>query len=89
MKEYGLFTFDSTHYAIRAQKLLAGIEIVVMPVLREISAACGMSIKVESDVAQKALEILERETEGWHLYHILQDGKSITYTLTKERGAGL
>lgn len=89
MKEYDLFTFDSTHYAIRAQKLLEGFSVVVMPTLREISASCGMSLRIPPEQAKEAAQILERETEGWHRYHILQERKSIRYTLVQERSGKL
>lgn len=84
MKEYYLFTFDSTHYAIRAQKLLTGLHTVTMPTLREISASCGISVRVQPEQREEAVRRVEEAGEGWHLYHILQDGKDITYRLWAE-----
>lgn len=79
MKEYFLFTFDSTHYAIKAQKLLHDLKVITMPTLREISASCGISLKVQPQQIQEAQKRMEAEGQGWHLYRIMQDGKKIEY----------
>ena len=45
--KYYLFTFESTHGAISSHKLLKEhMDAVIMPVLREINASCGMVGKV-------------------------------------------
>ncbi len=58
--DYCVITFSSTHAAISAQKLLEGVcPIQVMPVLREISKGCGISIRLspaDLSAAQSALE---------------------------------
>ena len=77
MKEYYLFTFDSTHYAIKAQKLLSDLDPVTMPTLREISASCGISLKVRPEQMGAAKTRMEEQGEGWSLYHIFQSGKEI------------
>lgn len=40
-------TFDNTHHALRFEKILKEneIKLTVMPVPREISASCGLSVK--------------------------------------------
>ena len=44
--DYCVITFASSHGAIQAQKLLEGVcPIQVMPVLREISKGCGISVR--------------------------------------------
>ena len=83
MEEYYLFTFDSTHYAIHAQKLLKDLEPVIMPTLREISASCGISLKVQPNRIREACERMTEGVQGWHLYRILKDGKKITCTICK------
>ena len=46
--DYGLIAFSSTYAAIYAQKALKPVAPVqVMPVLREISASCGIALRVE------------------------------------------
>lgn len=77
MKEYYLFTFESTHSAIKAQKLLSGLNAVTMPTLREISASCGISLKVLPEQIAAAKTCMEEQGEGWSLYHIFQSGKEI------------
>lgn len=50
MKEgFYVITFDSTHHAIKGEKLLKdmGIEIKMIPTPREITASCGLSIRFE------------------------------------------
>ena len=44
--DYCVITFASTHGAIAAQKKLEGVApFVIMPVLREISKGCGISVR--------------------------------------------
>lgn len=89
MKEYYLFTFDSTHCAIQAQKLLRNLNVVMMPTLREISASCGISLKVQPPQRKEASELLKQQVAGWHLYHIFQDGNKVSHELIAEKGGKL
>lgn len=44
--DYCIVTFSSTYGAIFAQKVLDGVcSVQVMPVLREISAGCGIAVR--------------------------------------------
>ena len=52
--EYGLITFESTHAAILAQKILCKFNVVVMPTLRAITASCGISLRVDSECLKEA-----------------------------------
>lgn len=46
--DYCVITFASTHGAIAAQKKLEGAApFVIMPVLREISKGCGISLRFD------------------------------------------
>ena len=49
MKEtYQLLAFDSTHVAIAAERALkTRMPVTVMPTLRQITAACGISLRIE------------------------------------------
>ena len=62
MKEeiFNLIAFNSTNNAIRAEKELKlnEIEVKVLPVPREITASCGLSIKIETEDLQKTMNIL-------------------------------
>lgn len=54
-----VFTFRSTHSAITAQSIFKGrVSFQVMPVPREISASCGISIRLEEQGLAKARELL-------------------------------
>lgn len=48
MNEFGILTFQSTHHAMRAEKVLEseGIKIKTIPTPRDISLSCGLSIRV-------------------------------------------
>ena len=68
-----VITFPSTHYALKAEKVLkgAGLEIEVIPVPRELSSSCGLAIPILEEEEDKALDILREnrvETEGVHLW---------------------
>ena len=78
MEEYYLYTFESTHGAIAADQLLQGsMRAVIMPVLREINASCGISVRVPAEDYEKSRQIMEDGMPGeFSLYHI--DGREIT-----------
>lgn len=69
MEEYYFLTFASTNHALQAEAFLKekGHSITVMPVPREVSASCGLSIKFNSDALdniKKYIEDKEVKTEG-------------------------
>lgn len=77
-ESYHLFAFDSTHDAIRAQALLMDLGAVVMPTLREISASCGMSLRLADARAEKARQtLIGAGLRGWTLYRVRQEGKRL------------
>ena len=80
---YYLFTFESTHAAIAAQKLLAPLGVIIMPTLREISASCGMSLRTKEELLPQANEIMQGSSIDpslYSLYLVEQNGSSITCT---------
>ena len=50
---YHIFTFNSTHHVLKAEKLLLGkgIKHEIIPTPKDISSECGMSIRVDPDVS--------------------------------------
>lgn len=45
---YQLLAFDSTHAAMAAERSLkTRLPVTVMPTLRQITAACGISLRIE------------------------------------------
>ena len=78
-ESYHLFAFDSTHDAIRAQALLSGLGAVVMPTLREISASCGISLRLADARADEARQTLSGAGLcGWTLHRVRQEGKRLS-----------
>ena len=66
-----VITFPSTHYALRAEKLLkdAHMEIALVPVPRHISSDCGICVELDCEVAERAMQILQNQGvkyEGLH-----------------------
>lgn len=55
-----MLTFANTHTAMMAETLLKNrFKIMIMPTLREISAGCGISIKIEVCDINNVLKHLE------------------------------
>ncbi len=71
MKSYCVITFYSTHYALKAEKVLkdSGLEVELIPVPRELSSNCGISMKLAWPDKDRALATLKDnrvETEKVH-----------------------
>lgn len=68
---FSLITFDSTHSAIRSEKeLMNKINVRIIPVPREITTGCGLSLKLNTEDLDEAREILisrNIETSGYYL----------------------
>lgn len=67
--ERAVFTFGSTHHALKAEKILraAQIRAEVIPVPRRISSLCGLAVQVDKisrEEAKKALETAGVRVEG-------------------------
>ena len=79
--EYGLITFSSTFAALTAQKQLTGqIPFQVMPVLREISASCGIALRIDLRRLSEARELLtpaDASAGSCAFYRVTQDGRGI------------
>ena len=72
-------TFASASGAIAAQKALEGVcPAVVMPVLRQVSAGCGIALRVAKEDVERVREILTRqEVPGWDLYAVTGTGEEL------------
>lgn len=62
-ENFYVVSFDSTHHAIKAEKLFKeeNLNIRMMPTPREITASCGLSIRFEVDDLGKVEEIIREE----------------------------
>ncbi len=71
--DFLIFTFASTHAALHAQKLLntAGIPFTVMPTPREITADCGIALRIELAWIDESIAIMTPMHDisgGYHIY---------------------
>lgn len=62
-EKFYVVSFDSTHHAIRADKLFKehDLNVRMMPTPREITASCGLSIRFEETDLDKVEEIISKE----------------------------
>ncbi|SHK04560.1 DUF3343 domain-containing protein [Tepidibacter formicigenes] len=86
MNNIYLVTFNSTHYAIRSEKVLKelNLPITIIPTPREISSSCGLSIKFEEKLLEDIKNNLEKnDIEYYGIFKITktEDGKKETRKL--------
>ncbi len=75
---YGVVTFNSTHHAIRGEKILKDINIKIktIPTPRDITSSCGLSIKFEIDNYKEVKSIImENKLEIKGIYKIIKSEK--------------
>lgn len=75
--EYGLFTFATTSYALKAEKVLkaAEAEFMVIPTLREISSSCGLSVKFMPDKLEEyASQLINNQVTIEAAYQVRREG---------------
>lgn len=79
--DYCVVTFASTHGAIYTQQVLKGIApFVIMPVLREISKGCGISVRFDPaylDAVKGALAASELPAEEYAFYGVTGSGAAL------------
>ncbi|KUG03971.1 hypothetical protein ASZ90_018634 [hydrocarbon metagenome] len=78
IRNYGIITFGSTSYALKAEKIMKRMEktFMVIPTPREISASCGLAIKLETGLLDEYLQILAREKVSVEeVYRIEEEGR--------------
>lgn len=76
-----LVTFRSTQHALRAEDLFGprGLRFLTVPTPRELTAGCGLAIRLpweDRTLALGALEQARIEPQGAYLMRILPDGRS-------------
>lgn len=61
-RTFEVLGFASTHEALDAEALLGdmGLDVVPMPAPTELTATCGIALRVESDEAERAVVYLDR-----------------------------
>ena len=60
-EKYLIFAAESTHLVIQLEKIFLerDIQCRIIPLPTEISANCGLSVRTETDVLDRALEIIK------------------------------
>jgi hypothetical protein len=61
MNDMYIVSFDSTHHAIRSEKIFIenNIKVSTLPTPREISSSCGISIRFSEDNIKSIKRLLE------------------------------
>lgn len=79
--DYCVITFRSTHGAIYAQQILKGVApFVTMPVLREISKGCGISVRFDPahlDRVRTAISACDLPQEEYAFYGVTGSGADL------------
>lgn len=80
MNEMYIVSFNSTHHAIRTDKILSENKVTstTLPTPREITASCGISIRFLYNDMERVVEILrDNKIEYKGIFHIkrLENGK--------------
>ena len=77
LNDYCVVTFASTSGALKGEKLMKADdrEFVVMPTPREITASCGLSLKIKPEDAEGSCQLLrEGGVEISGVFHLVRDG---------------
>ena len=81
-KEFYVITFDSTHKAIKTEKITKEkLDVELIPTPREISASCGLSLKFKEEQLEDLMEILkDTDKDGMVIYQVrrVTEGKLVT-----------
>jgi len=73
LKQYGVLAFKSTSQALKAERVLkeAAADFLIIPTPRQISASCGLAIKVApKDLETTRAALLARKVEIEGIYSI-------------------
>jgi len=67
-----VIVFKSVHYAIKSEHILKGqYQIKIMPTPREISASCGVSIRIRKTDFQAIRNTLQDNNEEFTIYEMV------------------
>ena len=70
--KFFILIFESTHHALKSEKLLAGmgIKFDIIPTPKEISSDCGMAIRINPSLFNEQLvsSILAKNNIPFHLH---------------------
>lgn len=81
-----LIVFDSTHHALQAEEILQenDCQLMMVPVPPEISADCGLAIKLDTNKQEVINQLAEAEVEFAGYYKVIKEGleKKISNLMT-------
>ena len=68
-----VISFESTHAAMAAQKLLEGLRFDVIPTPPQVTATCGIALRLGDDLLEEAHARLQRDEHicaqaAWHYF---------------------
>lgn len=75
--QYCVFTFATTSYALKAERVLKAVDadFMVIPTLREISSSCGLSVKFLPDKLEEyASELNDHQVAIESVYRVKKNG---------------
>lgn len=85
--DYYLLTFSNTHAAMAAQKYLEGqISFYVCPTLRELSASCGISLRINNSDYDEIEDIMKDYPLGREMYQLYFITKTDIIAMNEKRG---
>jgi len=78
--------FHSVHKVMKAEKLLkaARVEMLLIPVPRELSSDCGLAIRFSSELEKRVLEVLMEEGLPPVELFVKQDGRFVRHEVTTD-----
>lgn len=77
-ERYSLLSFDSTHDAMEASRLLADLSPATMPTLREITASCGISLRLTPEREKEAVSRLGEARIPFRLHRVRGEDGFVT-----------
>lgn len=74
-----MLSFQNTHDAMGAEKLLAGyLPVCTMPTLRQVSASCGISLRIEAGDEEMFLALADQGIYAVHPSTLYRVGEDVT-----------
>lgn len=75
IEEYYIIAFNSTNQAILSEKLLIdkNIDVKIIPLPADITASCGLSLKIEISELKKVSNLLTQNNIVFDIYFVIKD----------------
>lgn len=84
---YLVLTFNSTHKAIKAEKILEAFSTDMIPTPRQLSASCGISIKCALEDSENILSVLDSSAMEYKCYQVTKDGSNYHFNELRRTNA--